>query len=221
MKIEFIHELHSKSIALHYLIGGFVGFFGLILGLITGPPKEFLNMIIGGSALAVLAVLSIGSIIWGIANLRALKTGKFPLSDYAVRKILKAMYTKRGLRDPVVMAPYIDNNGVKYLKFYFSVRFPVILFPVEVTIKYDNYVKLLNVLVETLEMQRRGEIIRVEYEKDENYFPKGIRFVMKDGTVREMKGELAGDLIFMMSLKRLNVKKLHKRMRAWGVPGVR
>jgi len=169
----------------------------------------------------VVGILSIGSIIWGIANLRALKTGKFPLSDYAVRRILKAMYTKRGLRDPVVMAPYIDNNGVKYLKFYFSVRFPVILFPVEVTIKYRNFVKLLNVLAEILEMQRRGEIVRVEYEKDENYFPKVIRFVMKDGSVREMKGELAEDLIFMMSLKRLNVEKLHKRMRAWDVPGVK
>jgi len=121
----------------------------------------------------------------------------------------------------VVMAMYIDENGVKYLKFYFSVRFPVILFPVEVTIKHENFVKLGKVMAEILEMQRRGEIIRVEYEKDENYFPKVIRFVMKDGSVREMKGELEEDLIFMMSLKRLNVEKLHKRMRAWGVPGVR
>ncbi len=56
-------------------------------------------------------------------------------------------------------------------------------------------------------MLSSGEIVKIEYEKDENYFPKGIKFFMKNGSVKELHGELAADLIFLLSLKRLNVKK--------------
>ena len=70
-------------------------------------------------------------------------------------------------------------------------------------------------------MLSSGEIVKIEYEKDENYFPKGIKFFMKNGSVKELHGELAADLIFLLSLKRLNVKKLYRRMKAWGVPGIK
>ncbi len=221
MEIKFAHALHSKSIALHYLIGGLISLSVFVISIKMGSPSSQLDFIVGGITLTILLIMGSFMFIWGIANLRALKTGKFPLSDYAVRRVLKAMYTKSGLWDPVIMAPYVDENGEKYLKFYFSVHFPVILFPVEVTIKYENFNKIEGVIDYIGELEKTGEVVKIEFMKDENLLPLGIKFYMKDGTVKELKGELAADFIFLLSLRKINVKKLYKRMKAWGVPGIK
>ena len=218
MEVEFNRPPHPRFIALHYLVGGAIFLFAAILVTVTGEVWNVFNY----SLLLIAYLISGFMVIWGSVHLWARKKNKgFPLGNYAVRKILKAMYSKRGLRDLVIMAPYVDEKGERYLKYFFSVRFPVILFPVEVTIKYENFKKLGKIIEEIGEMQRRGEIVRIEYEKDENYFPKGIKFYLRDGSVKEMRGELAEDLIFLLSLKRLNARKLYKRMKAWGVPGVK
>lgn len=219
MEIKFTHALHSKFIAFHYLFFGLIGLLAFLLGVIYGDNWNILTYFLA----TLLFILAMGCIIWGIANLRALKTGKFPLSDYAVRTILKEMYSRRGLRRPVVMAPYMDDKGEKYIKYYFSVRFPVILFPIEVTVKYDNIQKVQEMIDEIIRMDMEKGIVKVEYIKDENYFPMGIRYHFRDGSVKEMKGELVSDLIFFMalSLRKIDAKKMYKKMKAWGVPGVK
>ena len=166
--------------------------------------------------------ISIFSIIWGAAHYYARKKGKgFPLGNYAVKRILKGMYSKRGLRDPVIMEQFKDEKGDRYIRFYFSVRFPIVLFPVEVTMKYENFQKIDRLVQEIDELIKTGEIVKIDYEKDENWFPKGIKLYFDTGEVKEFKGEIAGDLIFLLSIRKMDVKKLYKRMKEWHVPGVR
>ncbi len=150
MEIKFTHALHNKFITLHYLIWRYsfntiISYYFLAIINTKNKNISLFDWVIGYFLWSILMIMSMGFLVWGIANLRALKTKKFPLGDYAVRKVLKVMYSKRGLWDPVIMSPYVDENGEKYLKFYFSVHFPIILSPVEVTIKYENFKKVARI----------------------------------------------------------------------------
>ncbi len=215
MKVIFHRDPHPKDISLHYLIGGCIFLFASIVAIIFRDESS--NRHILCTSIILLLFLSTFFIVWGSAHLYAAKKGRnFPLWGYAVRKILRSMYTEKGLKNPMLVLPYIDRNGEKYVNFWFSIRFPLHLFPIEIMVKYDNLPKVGKLMDEIASLIAEGKVERIEYEKDENYVPKGIKIVLKDGTVREYKDEVAQDLVFFMSMKRMKYDKVAKQLREIG-----
>ncbi len=210
MKVKSNREPHTTKIALHYLIGGGLFLFMAIIISLTGEVWNIFNYIL----LSIMYILSSFAIIWGAAHLYAAKKGRsFPLWGYAVRKILKSMYTKKGLKNPILVLPYIDRDGEKYVNFWFSIRFPLHLFPIEIMVKYNNLPKVGALMDEIAGLIAAGKVERIEYEKDENYVPKGIKLHFKDGSVKEYTGEVVQDLVFFMSMKKMRYEKIAEQLR--------
>lgn len=49
--------------------------------------------------------VGIGSSLWGIANIIYRKTGRFPLGNYAVKRLLVKMYKPHGLPGAILIFP--------------------------------------------------------------------------------------------------------------------
>ena len=218
MIVKFYRSPHPPLVSLHYLFGGMIGLFGTFVIFFNMGFKadvyEIYKNPIGYFVLFSLAILSTLATIWGAIHFyRYKKNMNFPLWGYAVRKILKSMYTKKGLKNPILVLPYIDRDGEKYVNFWFSIRFPLHLFPIEIMVKYNNLPKVGALMDEIAGLIAAGKVERIEYEKDENYVPKGIKLHFKDGSVKEYTGEVVQDLVFFMSMKKMRYEKIAEQLR--------
>ena len=214
MKIKFGHNIHPLSVSLTYLGVGILtlSIYGVILYYDITESQTLVGIILS----QLLLILGIGSFIWGIANLRSRKTGKFPLGDYAVKKILKKMYIPQGLPNPIMVYPSKDG---KEIIFEFGIAFPIPLMPIEVRLKYED-LKLAKEEANKIErlVKERSDVNGVKYVKDKNMRLKEVRLIRKDGgeeKIKDVNIERMEEAIFLMGLKPTyleNTKEIYRQI---------
>ncbi len=215
MEVEFTHNIHPLSVSLTYF---FIGLLAIVIGAylfwidyIANTTPDYVPLLL----YLLLDIWGIGFLAWGIANLRLRKTGKFPLGDYAVKKLLKKMYKPHGLPNPIMV--YLSKDG-KEIIFVFGIAFPIPLMPIEVRLKYENIKDAIKEAEILKALMKREDVKGINYERDKNNRLQGVKIIKKDGSEEKLKNvdiERMEEAVFLMGLKPTymeNTKEIYRQI---------
>ncbi len=219
MEIDFTHNIHPLYISIQYFLVGLLasdmGFYFFFTEYFVYINADFVSMIF----YLMLIATGIGSLLWGMANIISRKTGRFPLGNYAVKRLLMKMYKPHGLPRAIVIFPNENQNKIIFM---FGILFPVPLMPVEVRLEYDRIKDAFKYMNTLKRIEETRDAKRIMYIKDKNKRLMGAKIIKRDGTDEKLKDfpvERLEEAVFLRGLKpidmghvkNLYMERMHRR----------